>query len=132
MKVIPSIRANTLAVLVAGDILAFLAWVLAGLSSHRMGTNIVANVARVVAPFLIGWFVVAPFTGAYRRDLLRSPRAFLGRSALAWLLGVGLGLALRARPFGSGFVPAFAAVTYVVTGVFVLGWRAAFVWLWRR
>ncbi|CAA9294263.1 MAG: hypothetical protein AVDCRST_MAG26-4335 [uncultured Chloroflexia bacterium] len=132
MKALPSFRENTLAILIAGDVVAFLGWVVAGLSSHRMGTNIVANLARVVAPFLIGWFVVAPFTGAYRRDLLRNPRAFLGRSALAWLLGVGLGLALRARPFGSGFVPAFAAVTYAVTGVFVLGWRAAFVWLWQR
>ncbi len=132
MKVAPSFRENTLALLVVGDILAFLAWVVAGLSSHRMGTNVVANLVRVVAPFLIGWFVVAPFAGAYRRDLLQRPRAFLGRSALAWLLGVGLGLALRARPFGSGFVPAFAAVTYVVTGVFVLGWRGVFVWLWRR
>jgi hypothetical protein len=56
----------------------------------------------------------------------------MGRSILAWLIAVGVGLFLRATVFGSGFVPIFAAVTAGVTALFLLGWRTAFVGLWRE
>ena len=126
MKLPVAFRSNRLGILVAGDVIAFVAWAVLGLASHRMAGDWLFNVVRVVAPFLIGWFAVAPFTGAYHRQLVRQPGAFLLRSALTWLLGVSLGLLLRATLFGSGFVPAFALVTFGVTGLLVLGWRGLY------
>ena len=105
-------------------------WVIVGLGSHNMTSNWLFNVVRVVAPFLLGWFAVAPFVGAYR--ISGNRRSFLLRSALAWLVGTALGLLLRATLFGEGFVPSFAAVTVVVTGIFVMGWRTAFALLLNR
>jgi hypothetical protein len=131
MKVVHQAHHRLLAILVAGDITALVLWVVAGLASHDMNDNWLQNVVRISAPFLIGWLAAAPFARAYDLRLRRQPLAFMGRSALGWLLAISIGLFLRATLFGSGFVPIFAAVTVAVTGLFILGWRVAFVWLWR-
>jgi hypothetical protein len=131
MKAIGSYRQRSLPLLIAGDVGALLLWVMVGLATHEMYSNLLFNVARVATPFLIGWFAVAPFTGAY--DLSGASRApFLRRSALTWLAGTCLGLFLRATLFHNGFVPIFAAVTLVVTALLVLGWRTAFAFLLNR
>ena len=131
MKLPVAFRSSRIGILVAGDVIAFVAWAVLGLASHRMAGDWLFNVVRVVAPFLIGWFVVAPFTGAYHVTPAQQPGAFLLRSALAWLLGVSLALLLRATLFGSGFVPVFALVTFGVTGLLVLGWRVVYLALAR-
>lgn len=130
MKIANSAYQRSLPLLVGGDVVAFVLWVIVGLGSHHMTSNWLFNVVRVVAPFLLGWFAVAPFVGAYQVSGDR--RGFLLRSALAWLVGTAIGLLLRATLFGSGFNPSFAAVTIVVTGVFVMGWRTAFALLLNR
>ena len=126
MRLSAAFRRNRLGILVAGDIIAFVAWAALGLAGHQLTRNWLFNLVRVVAPFVIGWLAVAPFTGAYRAALSRRPRAFLTRSALTWLGGISLGLLLRATLFRSGFGPIFALVTFAVTGVLVLGWRALY------
>lgn len=118
--------------LAVGDVIALVAWVVVGLESHHMSSNWLMSILRVVAPFIIGWFVVAPLVGAYRPTLFNQPGPFMRHSALAWLGSVCLGLLLRATVFGSGFVPTFALVTFIVTAVFVLGWRAAWIFFRRR
>ena len=131
MKAISSHRQKFLPLLIAGDVGAFLLWVVAGLATHQLDSNWLFNVVRVAAPFLIGWFAVAPFTGAY--NLHGASRVvFLCRSLLTWLAGTCLGLLLRATLFHNGFVPIFAAVTLVVTALLVLGWRTAFAFLLNR
>jgi len=121
-----------LAPLVVGDIVAWVVWLAAGLATHRMRDNLLANGVRIAAPFVIGWAVAALLTRAYDLRLLRQPRLFFARSVLCWLVAVGIGLGLRATLFGDGFVPIFAAVTVAFTALFVLGWRAVFVWVGRR
>ena len=123
---------RSLPVLIVGDVVALLLFVVVGLASHRMNTSWLFNLLRIGTPFLIGWFAVAPLTGAYTLPAKDGARDFLRRSALNWLLGVGLGLALRATLFREGFVPTFATITTLVTGVFVMGWRGLFAWLVRR
>ena len=122
----------SLPVLLAGDVLALLAFVLVGLSSHQMTSGVVANVTRIAAPLLIGWFAAVLLVGAYRLPAPGTRGDFLRRSALAWLLGIGLGLLLRNTVFGSNFSPVFAIITLVFTGLFLLGWRTAFAWLLAR
>jgi hypothetical protein len=118
--------------LVVGDVLALVLWVIVGRLSHNQTTGWLSNIVRIAAPFLIGWAVATLFVGPYDLGLLRRPLAFMGRSVLGWLIAVGIGLLLRATLFGDGFVPVFAAVTLGVTGVFLLGWRGVFIWLWRE
>lgn len=129
-----STRSNQSAVrlLVVGDLLALVLWVIVGRLSHNQTTDWLSNVTRIALPFLIGWAVATPLARPYDLALLRRPLAFMGHSALGWLLAVGIGLFLRATLFGDGFVPIFAAVTLAVTGLCLLGWRAVFIWLWRE
>ncbi len=115
--------------LAGGDAAALVLWVIVGLASHQMQTSWLWNVLRVSAPFLAGWFAVAPWTGAYQLPERGERMGFMRRSLVTWLLGVALGLLLRAIVFRDDVPPTFALITLLVTAVFVLGWRATFAWL---
>jgi hypothetical protein len=112
-------------VLAVGDAAAIVAFAVAGAFSH--GEAPVENPGIVVAisvPFLIGWAVVAAVAGLYERDAVADPRTAAVRTVPAVLLGVGIGLALRATPwFRGGVAPTFVLVAVVVTGSLLLGWR---------
>lgn len=115
-------------VLLVGDIVALLLWVLLGLEMHRMTQGLPQHLVRVAAPFIVGWLAAAGLVGAYLPSVIRRPRTFMVLSAAAWLIGVAIGLVIRGLVFGEGFVPVFALVTLVVTGLFLLGWRGLFIW----
>ena len=119
--------ASTPWLLAAGDVAAILMFPLLGRGSHGLEESPALLVARVGAPFVIGWFAAALPLGAYKPGLLRTPRAFLLRSAAAWLLGVVVvGLLLRNTVFGEQFKAPFAGIVSLFTGMFLLGWRAAY------
>ena len=96
-----------------------------GRRAHDEGSA-VSGVLVVAASFLIGyavaWVVV-------RLD--RTPFD-VRRAALAWAVGIPLGLALRGLVFDRGLAPTFVVVALGVTGVLLLGWRAAADRLSRR
>jgi hypothetical protein len=129
--------------LMVGDILSFLVFASIGRSSHgaAAGLSAMFEVLKTAAPFLLGWFLVAPFLGAYRRsqpakagatrlvDWLR--RSLLARTLLAWLIAWPLALALRALFLGREIPLSFALVTFLANTILLLGWRGVFVWLTR-
>ena len=89
-----------------------------GRRSHDESGTVVP-VLTTAAPFLLGWLSAAALL---RLD--RAPRS--ARAALhVWLLGIPLGLALRALLFGRGVAPSFVAVALAFTAVTLLGWRLA-------
>ncbi len=114
------------AILGAGDVAAIGAFVALGLESHGLLDNWQLNLVRVSAPFVIGWFAVSPLTRVYSATTLAGARPLMARSALNWLAGITLGLALRGLVFREDVVPTFALITLLFTGLFVLGWRALF------
>jgi hypothetical protein len=122
------------ATLAAGDLLAFNVVTAIGLLSHSKltGLDALGEVAAVAAPFAIGWFLVAPFAGAFRGEIADRPRRILPRAALAWLIALPIGLLLwsliRQRPVQ----PAFAVVTFITNLIVLLGWRGVFAWLAAR
>lgn len=120
------------AALLIGDVLAFLFFVILGRISHGFTSDWLINVARIATPFLIGWFVVALGVGAYRRDRLRHPAAFLGWSALAVLAGDGVAFLLRSLLFQNNVTLPFALTTLAFTMLFVLGWRGIYAWWYNR
>jgi hypothetical protein len=126
-------------VLVAGDIVSFLAFAALGRSSHgeAAGLSAFVEVAKTAAPFLLGWFLAAPFLGAYRlADKPATPLLqvvpFARRTALAWLAAWPLGLALRALFLWRGIPISFALVTFITNIIFLVGWRSIFAWLASR
>lgn len=113
------------ALLAIGDAVAIVTFAVAGAFSHHpdpLGNP--AVVAEISAPFLVGWAAVAVVAGLYARDAVTSIRTAAIRTVPAAVLGVGVGLALRATPwFRGGVAPTFVLVAVVVTGSLLVGWR---------
>lgn len=122
------------ALLVGGDVLAFLAFSALGRRSHgaAAGLDAFAQIAETAAPFAAGWLLAAPLLGAFKPDVVAHPRAMLSRTALSWLVALPIGLLLRALVRQSGIPLSFAITTLLVLMVLLCGWRGAFAWLARR
>src|SRR5215212_2951737 len=129
-----ALNARRVAILVAGDLLAFNVVTTIGLLSHGELTSLDAlgQVVIVAAPFAIGWFAIAPFAGAFRADIAGRPGRILPRAALAWLIALPIGLLLWSLIRQKPVQPAFAVVTFITNLIVLLGWRGVFAWLTTR
>jgi hypothetical protein len=112
--------------LALGDVGVFLAFAAIGRSSHgeAAGLGALAQVAETAAPFIAGWFAVAPLLGAY--NPVAGLRPMLARSALSWLVAWPIGLGLRALVRQSGVPVSFALVTFAAVLIIMALWRGAF------
>lgn len=126
------VSARARALLLLGDVAAFVLFVVLGRLSHGFSGDWLLNVVRIAAPFLVGWVVAAWALGAYRPGLEARPGAFLARSALALAIGDGLAFALRGLVLGDNVTMPFALTSLAFTALFVLGWRGLYAWFVRR
>ena len=118
-------------ILVVGDALSFLAFASAGRGSHgELLTP--GQIALTALPFALGWFVVAPWLGAYRRAQTTGPLNMLKRTELAWVCSYPLAVALRVT-FGlvglaenAQMQLTFALVILLANAVFLGVWRTLF------
>lgn len=117
--------------LAAGDVTAFLLFVVLGRVSHGLTNDWILNIARIATPFLLGWFVFALPLAAYRLPAQSESTRFLARSLLALLAGNLLAFAIRWFLFQDNVTVPFALTTLAFTGLFVLGWRLVYLWLSR-
>lgn len=118
--------------LVAGDVVSFLVFAAVGRGSHGEASGLGAGVeiARTALPFALGWFVVSPFIGAFRRRLTDTPLRMLARTELAWLAAWPVAMLLR-RVFVSDTITVrnflvFALVVLITNAVFLGVWRTGF------
>ncbi len=113
--------------LALGDILVFLIFALIGRQSHNepIGPSAILQIILTALPFALGWFIVSPFVGAFRRGLETQPRAMAIRTSLSWLLAWPVGLFLRWLFSGfTDFPPlTFALITLFFNLVVLLVWR---------
>jgi hypothetical protein len=133
----PATRAGNwrVAALVAGDLVSFLVFAAVGRRSHSeaAGLDAVGQIARTALPFALGWFLVSPFAGAFRREKTSTPARMLARTELAWLAAWPAALLLRWALADDHQVPlSFAAVILIANAVFLGLWRSAFALLARR
>ena len=115
--------------LAAGDALAFLVFATLGRGSHGETTGLAAipEIALTALPFAAGWFIVAPFAGAYRRELADQPRKMTIRTTLAWVISWPVAMALRGVFVDHGVPPiSFAIVTLIFNTLILLAWRWPF------
>src|SRR6266566_8846336 len=118
--------AGRIITLVVGDAIAFLVFAAIGRGSHGEASGLAAipQIALTALPFAAAWFIVAPFVGAYRRDLTADPGKMAKRTALAWLLSWPVAMALRGIFVDHGIPPlTFAIITLVFNTVILLVWR---------
>ena len=108
------------------DALGILAFATVGLLSHDAFS--LSGYARDALPVLGAWFAVAAALGTYREPSTR-------KLLVTWILGVPLGILVRALVLGRDFDGdqlVFLVISLVFTLLFVLGFRAAFGLLARR
>ena len=124
------------AALVVGDAASFLLFAATGRRTHDEASGIAAigQIAETALPFALGWFVISPFAGTFRRLATRGPRQMLVRTELAWLIAWPVTLVLRWWLAPDHNVPlSFALVILLANAVFLGVWRTAFAWIerWR-
>ena len=111
--------------LVVGDVVAILAFIIAGEFQHN--ADPIGNPELVVtgaAPFLLSWAAVAFVGGLYTRDAVTSPRRAVSWAVPAWVVATLLGHALRSTSlFRGGTALSFVLVTMAVGVVLLGGWR---------
>jgi hypothetical protein len=125
-----------LGVLIGGDLLVLLLFTWVGRSSHSLpGTDILADLTTA-APFVISWFVLAPWFGLFRAEVSQTWQKFVPRLLLVWLIGGPLAGLLRAlflgRPIPAGIIPIFVVITMIIASLFMLVWRLGYSWWARR
>jgi Protein of unknown function (DUF3054) len=98
------------------DLAVVVLFVLIGRRSHHEDAGLLGFL-RVWWPFAIGLAVAWSSTG-----ILRAPLAW-SRVTVAWLVTVGVGMALRVAVEGHDLSVAFTTVTLLFVGGGMLGWR---------
>jgi hypothetical protein len=119
-------------ILLVGDTIALLIFAALGRGSHGEATWFAApfEVVKTAAPFMLGWFLVAPLLGAYRPS--HPPRMLLLYTLIAWVVACPLGLGLRALFLQRGIPLSFAMVTFITNLLLLTGWRSIFAWITSR
>lgn len=116
--------------LIAGDALCFVVFAALGLRSHQEGQG-VRDVLVTAYPFVLAWFVVALFLGAYRRrPVSRGPARALASAELAWLGAYPFALLARWALGPDHKMPvSFAIVILLANAILLGGWRTLFAFI---
>lgn len=132
VELVDLVRKSLTAILLAGDLVALLLFILLGQADHGTlnPSNPLSGAFSNVIAFVVPWLIAALVLGAYRGSS-PSPELgkFLGTALLAWLVAAPWGMELRAILLDRGSIPVpFFLVTIGVGGAFLLLWRLIF-WL---
>jgi Protein of unknown function (DUF3054) len=100
-----------------GDVAVLVVFVLVGRRSHHEDAGL-AGFVRVLWPFVVALVVAWGVTALWKAPLAWS------RAVGAWLVTVGLGMAVRIAAEGRDFKVAFVVVALLFVGAGMLGWRA--------
>ncbi|KAM7266325.1 hypothetical protein ACFE04_004222 [Oxalis oulophora] len=111
--------------LAGGDVLALLLFSSIGRFSHGFSVFDYETL-RTADPFIAGWFLGAYFLGGYSEDgrgMNGFSKAIIA-AMKSWVVGIPLGIVIRAST--SGHIPPypFILVTMGSTAVLMVGWRA--------
>lgn len=115
-----------------GDVCVFLIFAAIGRVSHHRGMAAAPlRIAGTAAPFIAGWLVGAWLFGAYGRQTLEGRRGLLVL-APSWLVGAGIGLAVRSI-LERRIVPvSFMLVTFLFNLTLLLVWRTLLLGTWSK
>jgi Protein of unknown function (DUF3054) len=118
--------------LVIGDAIVFLVFAFIGVKNHKEAVDFV-KVVTTAAPFALGWFIVAPFVGAFSRKKTGAPGKMALYTILAWLPSLVLGMTFRGITVDHKVPPpSFIVITLISNTIFLSIWRVPFAWLTRK
>jgi len=123
--------AGRIALLALGDALVFIIFAAIGMRSHKESLTL-PSVLVTAAPFAIGWFLVSPFIGVFRRNITGQAGKMSLRTLFAWLAAWPIGLFLRGITKQEIPPVTFALITLVTNAIFLQIWRVPFAWFAGR
>lgn len=116
--------------LVAGDLLVLTALVLVGQLDHGMNPlEQPIGALEALAPFVVGWVVVAALAGLYTQPISTSVWETTRLATVAWLAAANVGLVLRQAVFGGTAAWPFPFVISAFGLVLLVGWRVGFAYV---
>jgi hypothetical protein len=118
--------------LVIGDAIVFLIFAAVGRRSHGEAASISSflQVVGTAAPFALGWFIISPIVGAYRRRQTTGVRKMAQWTALSWLAAWPVALLFRGIAVDRAVPPwTFMLISLISNMLFLEVWRVLFAWL---
>lgn len=117
-------------IVAVGDVLVFLVFSIIGTRTHEGGRASIGTILWTALPFILSWFLSAPFLGAFRRELMARPKAMTVKTMLAWLVAWPVGVILHFvfdwHVISVVSTISFALVTLITNALFLLIWRVPF------
>jgi hypothetical protein len=118
--------------LVIGDAIVFLVFAFIGIKNHKEAIDPI-KIVMTAAPFALGWFIVAPFAGAFSRWKTATPKKMALYTIRAWLASLVLGMTFRGITVDHKVPPpSFITITLISNTILLLMWRVPFAWLTRK
>lgn len=108
------------------DALALILFAFVGRMSHNEGFDPVMDLLTA-APFLLAWFALSPFAGAYSRNATASAKRAASSLLLPWAISMPAGLLIRGLGKGAISPTPFIVVSLVAT--FLALWLARCVYI---
>ena len=125
-------------ILVLGDILAILSITFIGFATHgEVGAGspsfyvILPRMAAMFFPLAIAWFLLSPFLGLFRPELVLNPKQ-LWRPVLVMIFAAPLAVVLRGLLLNAAIIPIFAVVLGATSALGMLLWRGLYLFLKRK
>ncbi|MBI5030724.1 MAG: DUF3054 domain-containing protein [Chloroflexi bacterium] len=119
----------TPSILLIGDLIALLVFVLVGERQHELNQT---NFITTALPFVVLWIIAGLLLGAFPQTAAVNARTIFGAAINAWLIVAPFGIFARALLLQSAVIPvSFFAAAAGFSGLFILAWRLIFFGLWR-
>jgi len=112
--------------LATGDALALILFAYIGRSNHGSAAFDFA-VFKTAIPFLVGWYTVAPFLGAYTKEATDNFKSATIKLGQAWAPSVTAALGIRTVTLHHQPPTPFIIVSFVATAVVLAAWRISYV-----
>ena len=119
------------AILLAGDILVLAVVTAVGFASHGTLGSAGTRMLTTFLPILAGWFMTAPFLGAYDPQRAADWHQ-LWRPFWAMVLAGPMAALLRGFWLNSPILPVFVVVLGGISALSILGWRLIYALLAAR
>lgn len=117
--------------LISGDLFAIATVTVIGFATHgETGLSFLPRMATTFISAACAWFLVSPWLGLFRDDVIRNPRQ-VWRPALAMIFAGPLAVVLRGLLLNTAILPIFAVVLAATSALGMVVWRGLF-WLLVR
>jgi hypothetical protein len=118
--------------LIIGDIIAIAIVTIIGFATHgEAGVSFIPRMGTILFPFLLGWFILAPWFGLFDEQIISDPK-LLWRILLTMLFVAPLAAILRSVLLHNAAQPIFVLILGLTNALGMLVWRGVYLFVTQR